>query len=91
MRPLAGLPLPPDVVAKLVEADNLRKLLDDTNQNKQASMRRKRDATSLAEVDDLVLDVLIEHSWGSCHRAATTERQRRDAEMQAAEVSREET
>ena len=32
MRLLAGLPLPPDVVAKLREADRLRKLFDDAGQ-----------------------------------------------------------
>ncbi len=32
MRLLAGLPLPPDVVAKLAEADRLRRLFDDAGQ-----------------------------------------------------------
>ena len=32
MRLLAGLPLPPEVVAKLSEADRLRKLFDDAGQ-----------------------------------------------------------
>ena len=32
MRLIAGLPLPPDVVAKVAEADRLRKLFDDAGQ-----------------------------------------------------------
>ena len=51
MRLLAGLPLPPDVVAKLAEADRLRRLFDDAGHH--ALPRASKDALAALLVAEI--------------------------------------